>query len=419
MQIILQLLIPQYVDLGPAQCAGLFLQNQNENPPNIEQTVDALHKICEKNLEFLHPYSKMYFVYLCIYCGLLCFPIIHSVGTVMVNVLFVLSDELKIERFKTVFKSDARYSFTFFSTSSAAVDYISETAVDIAVISIGLNVVSGAELAQMLFDNSTKCIFVFEYRPDELSDALWLFNMYDHSRLIECSQAETENIRDILEDCTQLITREERHKTQNELFREKEKAYKRSMAEMSSILNSRISCYTGVIDMVINSSELLFDSDDDFSEVRLFFKNQFASYVQLFLDRRIDFDAYIEGLKDRLNIPEAYKFFQLNNNVEFAEDELFYNMTFLITLICTSFENYMNGYRGKVDISESERALRVDIIYEVRAGESQMRKWRHTRRIIDETLPVFCERFETAAKNGIVQYRLHFKKNNISGEASA
>ena len=338
----------------------------------------------------------------------------------MLNVLFVINDELKIERFGDVFKNNSEYTYAFFSEASEAVDYVSSNPVDIALVSVGLDIINGEELAQIIFDDSPKCLFVFSYEPDEITDAIKLFNVYDYSRIILDEQTEPENIRDILAEYTNFIKGEEVHKANNEAFRKKEMAYKKSMYEMSSILNARIACYSKVIDMFTESSALLFEGNKDESLLSVldFAKRQLMGYIPIFLDRKLDFGEFYLDLTSRFHNPEVKKYFQLNNSAEPGEDEIFYKAAFIVSLVGNAFDNYMKGYRGKVDITEDKAALKVDILYDVRIGEPDIKAWGYTCRIMEEIIGSFSDKFEYASRNGIFQYRFYFNKSadNTNGE---
>ena len=126
----------------------------------------------------------------------------------MINVLFVINDESKIGRFKEVFVNDASYRYSFFFDAARAVDYIKENPVDIALISVGMEIVNGAEMAEMVFDTFPKCLFVFSYKQDEIHEAISLFNTYDYSRIIDFERTEPENLKDILKEYTDFLSEE-------------------------------------------------------------------------------------------------------------------------------------------------------------------------------------------------------------------
>lgn len=336
----------------------------------------------------------------------------------MLNVLFVINDELKIGRFKHIFTDDTSYKYSFFCDAISAVEFIKENPVDIALVSVGMEIVNGAEMAEMIFDISPKCMFTFSYKQDEINDAIALFNIYDYSRIIDHERTEPENVKDILKECSDFLSEEEVHKLKNENFRHKEMAYKKTMFEMSSMLNARIACYSSVIDMYCNSGALLFDRQQDEAMISVldFFKKQLSFYVQLYLDRRVDFNEIYSDLIASNNHVEEKKFFQFNSSIEMSDDEVFYNMTYLIRMICSSFNTYMKGYRGRVDISEDDLCYRVDIIYDLRIGQPDIKSWGYVCCILEDLIKAFCNRQECASRNGIMQYRLFFTKDSLSEE---
>ena len=336
----------------------------------------------------------------------------------MVNTVFILNDQLKIERFSKVFKNDKECFYAFFSNTADAVEYVKQNPVDIAIISVSLGLMDGGEIAELISDVNPACRYIFSFSEMDTEEAVDLFNIYDSCRLLEDVNCEPENLKYLIQLGIDSIAGEEAFKEANAAFREKERSYKKKMAEMSSLLNARVTCYSEMIKLLSGDVVCLFDNPDDESLLKVvsFFEKELNEYIRLFLDRRIDNEALYASLTERYNAPDKRRLFSVNKGFEVQDSEADTMMLFTLELLCDAFLNFTEAYRGKVVISEEELFYKLDVLFDIRAGHPDAVSWDYTLKILGNILKAFSAKSATASKDGIMQFRLYFDKNSHKEE---
>jgi len=328
----------------------------------------------------------------------------------MINILVLLDDDNKIQRFEKVFDNTSNYNFNFFSKVDQAVEFVRFNKVDVSFISVGISIMDGAEASELIFDCNPNSKFVFVFTERNIDKALELFNCYDGCKLINVKNIDYNNVCSLISAFEDVIHAEETYDAELNSFREKENVYKKKLLEISSILNSRLSCYRNVFKLYVASAVNLSNTIKANDVVEQYFNGLFSSYLGLFLDRKVDPDSYYSDLiiknnddsKRLLNI----KSYPSSDYPDFGEG------TFLITMICDFFGIFAAAYRGKVEITFKNPGMIIDLIYDLRFSNIDENILSFFNNMFKEIADRFCDNTIIVNKNGITQYRFLLSGNS-------
>ena len=84
------------------------------------------------------------------------------------------------------------------------------------------------------------------------------------------------------------------------------------------------------------------------------------------------------------------------------------DIVFMLRIITDSFYAYMQSYRGKAELKETESGYVLDITYDLRAGNYDALKWGYICVIIENIIKAFCFKSAVGTKDGYMQYRLFY-----------
>lgn len=330
----------------------------------------------------------------------------------MLNVLIVFDNEALGRRLKSILESDEERTYVFYDNSLDAVEYAKANPIDIAVISVDMPIMSGTEISEILYDSYPRCEFVFLFREESITDAVALFNYYDNCHILDSSVIIPDDVENVVSECITHYNHESEIKERNERYREKERAYKKTMLEMSGILNARVKCYSEVVRLFAEAGKLLFNesNDESLAGVLDFYTHEMNRYISLFLDRNADIESVFGELCDRCDDRDNNKYYMLSHEIEDVTDEVVLEMAFLCRLLSDAFYIFMNGYRGKIIITSEQEYYKMDVLYDVRIGRPDVKAWGYVQRILDNVIDRFTAKYDSASKDGILQYRMYFEK---------
>ena len=341
----------------------------------------------------------------------------------MLNTLIAINDQLKINRLASVLKSDKDFSFAFFSNSMEAVEYVNnlENDIDIAIISVDMSILNGAELAEVVADRNFKCRFVFIFDEGYIDEAVSVYNMYDYSMLIPLGTVEPEGIRFLLNNLQDEILSEKNYDVNLEMFREKEKISRVKLSEMTDILNARIAGYERTINFYSQSVECLLNKSLENCAAKI--THQVAKilneYVSIFLNINEGFDELYNKIALNYSDPEQKKFFQLNRCDDITDHEAICTIGFVTELLCNTHLGSLKAYRAKVDQSLDNNYYKTDILIDARMGYYDKNQVQLMQQLSEGIVYTLSDKFEKAAKDGVIHYRVYFDRNeNVSGNLS-
>ncbi len=330
----------------------------------------------------------------------------------MLKGLFISEDHFLLERIKTGFSDKTGYEYLFAATSAEAVELSKCGDLAVCAMTLSMGVMSGEETAQVISDDNPEVRFIFIYEEDNTELAVRMFNEYDRSFIIPRENFSVEMLSEMFDKEVEFYNAEENLQRQAKAYREKERLYKDSMNEMSSVLNSRVECYSHIIKLYATCIDsMCLDLPKEYAgRISSFFADELNEFVERFIISPFDPDEYFRFIEENVNNTEQQKHFQLLGADCLKASELGELIGFVCHFVSFGFTTNMERYRAKLEIKEGPNAIRVDFLIDTRLGKVDPDIFDEFCSVMNELLVLLCDKVERGEKDGIMQYRLFFVK---------
>lgn len=330
----------------------------------------------------------------------------------MINVLIVNEDDNLIERFKVTLKDSIDVHYLLTNTSDDAVNLISNESVDIGIFSLSMPIMNGDELADVLIANNPESRFAFMYDESNLELAISMFNSFNNVRLIGSSNVSSDELSNIISDISVEYFREDSLSSELNRYREVEKSAKGKMDEMSQVLNSRIECYNSLNKLTVDNIKYLCSkfNNDEINSIIKFFNYSLAQYIQDYLMEEETIDDTKDVLVDFINDTAAQRHYQFISTVNECDNDNCIRISYASFFLSHLFADFLERFRIKVELLEGEHVYRLDFLADTRLGNENTAVFEDLKVIARKILKGICDKLEFASKDGIVQYRLFFRK---------
>ena len=186
------------------------------------------------------------------------------------------------------------------------------------------------------------------------------------------------------------------------------------MEEMSSVLNSRVECYSHIIRLYATCIEsMCIDLPKEYAfRISSFFSDELNEYVERFIISSFEPKEYFRFLADNVNNTERQRHFQITGSECVRKNDIGELIGFVCHFISFGFTANMERYRAKLEIKEGPTAIRVDFLIDTRLGNFDKAIFDEFCNVMNELLVILCDKCERGIKDGIMQYRLFFLKPN-------
>lgn len=330
----------------------------------------------------------------------------------MLKGLFISENQNLLDRIKTGFSDYHDYEYLFATSGDEAVSIAKENEIAICCIYLNMDIMYGDELADIIIDENPEVRFIFIYDEGDTELAVNLFNVYDGSKIVLMDNFSVESLIELFDEESALYNAENNLHSKAILYREREKSYKKSMSDMSSVLNQRVECYQSIVKMYAAGIEMFLPtfSKDEATFVKHFLEQEFSEYVDKFVVSSLDSDNFFNSLTEDINDKELQKHFQVFGKEVIKNDELGSLICYAIHFISHGFCDCMEKYRAKVEIKESELAVRVDFLVDNRLGNVRDEFLKEYVSILDDIVVTLCDKLEKGYKDNIYQYRFYYLK---------
>ena len=330
----------------------------------------------------------------------------------MLKGLFVSEDKFLLDRIRAGFSDKKGYEYLYASTSEEAVEHAKSGDLAVCALTLSMSVMSGEEIVQVVSEENPDCRFIFIYEEENTETAVHLFNEYEMSRIIPRDSFSVELLSDMFDKEVEFYNAEENLRQEAKAHREKERIYKSSMNEMSSVLNSRVECYSHIIKLYATCIEsMCIDLPKEYAfRISSFFSDELNEFVERFIVSPFDPDEYFRFIEANVNNTEQQRHVQLVGADCLKASELGELIGFVCHFVSFGFTTNMERYRAKLEIKEGPNALRVDFLIDTRLGNYDKDIFDEFCNIMNELLVILCDKVERGVKDGIMQYRMYFIK---------
>lgn len=330
----------------------------------------------------------------------------------MLKGLFVSEDKFLLERIRTGFSDKKGYEYLFASTSEEAVEISKSGDIAVCSMTLSMSIMDGEEIAQIVADDNPDVRFIFIYEEVNTETAVNLFNEFEMSRIIPRDSFSVETLKDMFDKEIEFYNAEENLRRQAKAYREKERLYKDSMNEMSSVLNSRIDCYSHIIRLYATCIDsMCIDLPKEYAHrISSFFSDELNEFVERFIVSPFEPEEYFRFIEDNVNNTQQQRHFQLTGAELVPKNEFGELIGFVCHFISFGFTTNMERYRAKLEIKEGPSAIRVDFLIDMRLGNVDEDIFAEFCTVMNELLVILCDKCERGQRDGILQYRLFFLK---------
>lgn len=330
----------------------------------------------------------------------------------MLKGLFISEDNFLLERIKTGFSDKTGYEYLFASSSEEAVSKSKCGDLAVCTMTLSMSIMSGEEIAQIVSDDNPDVRFIFIYEEDNTELAVNLFNYFDRSFIIPRDNFSVETLSEMFDREVEFYNAEEKLQNDAKAYRQKEHQYKETMNEMSSVLNSRVECYSHIIKLYATCIDsLCMDLPKEYSHrISSFFADELNEFVERFIISSFDPEEYFSFIERNVNNTEQQKHFQLLGADCLKASELGELIGFVCHFVSFGFTTNMERYRAKLEIKEGPNAIRVDFLIDTRLGNVDKDIFDEFCTVMNELLVILCDKVEKGVRDGIMQYRLFFIK---------
>ncbi len=330
----------------------------------------------------------------------------------MLKGLFISEDNFLLERIRTGFSDKTGYEYLFAASSEEAVEMSKCGDLAVCAMTLGMSIMGGDEVAQIVSDENPNVRFIFIYEEANTELAVNLFNCFDRSYIIPRDSFSVETLSEMFDKEVEYFNAEEKLQEEARAHREKERLFKDSMNEMSSVLNSRVECYSHIIRLYACCIDsLCMDLPKEYSHrISSFFTDELNEFVERFIISSFNPEEYFRFIEENVNNTEQQRHFQLIGADCLKASELGELIGFVCHFISFGFTTNMERYRAKLEIKEGPNALRVDFLIDTRLGNVDRDIFEEFCTVMNELLVILCDKVEKGVKDGIMQYRLYFIK---------
>ncbi len=336
----------------------------------------------------------------------------------MLKGLFISEDKFLLDRIRTGFADKKGYEYLFAQTSEEAVELSKCGDIAVCAMTLSMSIMDGNELAQIVADDNPDVRFIFIYEEANTETAVNLFNDYEMSRIIPRDSFSVEILSEMFDKEVEFYNAEENLRIQARAHRDKERLYKDSMNEMSSVLNSRVDCYSHIIKLYATCIDsMCMDMPKEYAyHISSFFSGELNEFVERFVISSFEPAEYFRFIEENVNDTDKQKHFQLTGAEVVPKNEFGELIGFVCHFVSFGFTTNMERYRAKLEIKEGPGAVRVDFLIDTRLGNYDRVIFDEFCGVMNELLVILCDKCERGQKDGILQYRLFFLKKDEKGE---
>lgn len=330
----------------------------------------------------------------------------------MINVVLITEDNNLIERLEPILKNNNSYNYHSFDNAKEAMEYIENDCPELGIISLDMTVVNGEELADYMIEYNLYAKFCFIFNENNIENACSLFNRYNKCKLLNDSLLSADEIKNIIENLYYEYTKEADLNKEIEIYRELEKSAKEKMTDMSDILNARIECYNSLNEVIVNSIKFLCSdlSVESLNLVINFLNYLFAQFIHDYLIEGPKLIDSIDSLVSSLNDKENKRHYNYVTEVSDVENLFSERISFASFMLSHMFADFLEKYRIKLELKENDLVYRLDFLVDIRLGNPNKEIFDGLSSVAKFVIKNLCDKLDYANKDGIIQYRMFFKK---------
>lgn len=336
----------------------------------------------------------------------------------MRTVLFAIEDSSLLNRIKVILH-DQSAQFFFAGTGDEAVALAEKNEIAVAMVSLSMPVMDGAELVEFFLDKNPRTQILMLFGEEDTERVVKLHNQHHLCRILCRDILALDEIPKNIEDALFCYNKDSELKKIELSYREKEEKYKKTMFEMSALLNDRMESYQEVIRLFAIYGRFLIKnkrpslSDSFINSVISYLEKLLQDFVQLYLLRESKRQDFFDAVVKKYHNPEIRKYFKIIDEVPEKEDlsgDVFQNMSFLMSMLTSYFHQFYSEYRGKIVVSKTPQYYLLNVLYDVKQLDELKLAGEILFTLNEKIVSSYAAKAAHGSKDSIIQFKLYFLK---------
>lgn len=324
----------------------------------------------------------------------------------MRTVISVISDEVLLNKIKSVFTGKSNYHF--FTTSEEASDFASENEVSVAIVDYKMPVISGTELCELLQSLNPDVQIIMFFAEKYTAEVLAVYNRLHIGKLVCKENMMLDELPSHVDSLLHEYYREEEIKIMDSNFHKISEKYLKPMNEMSKLLNERMKGYDEILSNFICCIDYILKDVEkvDLTSFNTFIENIIKDYVQVYMVGIENISLFFDELEIKTNKPDQKKFFKFINGINQFESENIYDVVFTLIYITKLFGDSFPMYRGKIETGIEDENVVINAIYEIRENKEYMSLNNLLLRMADALFTEICKSVRIARKDELIRLKI-------------
>lgn len=326
----------------------------------------------------------------------------------MSRVLSVTRDENLVSALKEDFKNNS-YTLLFSESFDEANALIKDNDIVVAVVDYEIQGADCLKLCEELLTANPDVGIILAFNHSDTKDILAIYNKCNIYGLVCKGFSEYKDLSIMINSFVSEYYRFRNSDGSDTDYKRLFDLYLKPMREMSSILNERLSGYSNIIyvfrksfGFVLDSSEVALNAIDSFVDRVL------NDYINIFMTKEPDLDAYFDRICKNCNKVDNKKFFKLEGNIDGVSPDCKCNILFVINVLSTCFEVFYPHYRGKISIVQNKEYIEINSVYEVRKNKEIEGLYKPIMSVVNNIFIGYSNGVKNGVKDNIIQYKILF-----------
>jgi len=335
----------------------------------------------------------------------------------MRTALILMEDANFLNRIKLILR-DETVKYHYAGTVDEAVEIMDNAEIAVAMIKYESTVLSGVELIEMIYAKNPNTQIILMFNEEHTTEALMAHNSYRMSKMICQEIFSINDLPLLIEESLAIYNKSEEIRQIEIEIRKKEDKYKKTMREMSELLNDRALSYKNIEEQLrlfiklfrACEGENLNENEQGVLDEYISFV--ISDYTKINLLRDPVCESFFSDLESSYSDTDNKRYYKVNVKCDpVIDNDIFCKMAFIAEVIAYYFTTLYESYRGKVDITEEASYYVLNVIYEANVKHDFKNLASKLVKVNKMIAAAYSDKASYGQNEHIIQYKIYFKKN--------
>lgn len=330
----------------------------------------------------------------------------------------VLTEDAKYIDGIMAFSQSCHMNFCFAETVDEAIGIIGINDIAVAIIDYTPETYSITDFIQLLYTSRSHIQIIMLYSEKDSLNVLNIHNSCHLCRVLCKEKAEPGDLKLMINHALELFEKKDVVFQKENENRKREDNIKKTIRDMTEILNDRAFCYRNIEKLLLLSVQLLGQKQNliplEACEKCYFdyISHILSQYTQLYLLKDLNQEKYFDFFEKRYSDESGNEHFSLNISFEHSiENEIFCNIAFLSDTLASFYSMLYDEYKGKIEVTEDQDNYILNILYEAVNDEEKEIITLILNNLIKRVIVTYSDKAIHGQNERITQYKMYFKKN--------